>query len=86
MSRLEQIRNQYNLSENEKERYRQKGEDFFSNFDFKNGKMITQLDLSAKEIIGSLKSGFPIEELTQDELNILKNVYGEDWKKELELK
>lgn len=84
MSGLEEIRKNYNLSEEDKERYRQKGEDFFANFDFKEGKMVTQLDLYARNIIASIKSGFPVEELEEDELTILKNVYGEDWKKQLE--
>ncbi len=80
MSRQLYDRFKDSLTPEQLEKYRQQGEDFFSNFDFKDGKMITPLDTSARHILSAVKSGLPVDELDENEVDILKNVYGDNWK------
>ena len=67
------------LSPEDKIKYQKQGDAFFSNFDFKNGQMITPLEHTSNHIIAALKSGLTINDLDEDEKQIMNTVYGDDW-------
>ena len=67
------------LSPEDKEKYDLQGESYFSNFDFSNGQMTTPLELTSNHIVAALKSGLSVDDLDEDEKEIMKAVYGEDW-------
>lgn len=58
---------------------KKKGQDFFSNFDFKNGNMF-KVENRHTEILSALRSGLDVEDLDQEELEIMVKKFGVDWK------
>jgi hypothetical protein len=69
-----------NMSPEELESYKQKGEAFFSNFDFDKGEMTSPLENSARHLLSALRSGLTFEDLDDNEKEILHQVYGKSWK------
>ena len=69
-----------NMSPETIHKYQQIGQHFFSNFDFDTGYMYRkdQLD-KIDQIISALKSGLNPEDLSDDEVEVMKDKFGTNW-------
>lgn len=72
------------LSDEDKEKYKQWGEYFFGNIDIQDNRVLKSLPPPVYEsvayIISGLRSGLKHEDLEEEEINLMTEVYGEDWK------
>ena len=69
------------MSDEMKENYKKQGDSYFENFDFKEGKMDTDMDstkLMARHIISYLQSGGSYDDLEEDEKGLLDKVYSSE--------
>lgn len=72
------------VSEEEREKYRKFGEQFYNSFDVNNGNPINPticMEESLAYVVESLKSGLHPKYLTLDEATLVRAGYGEEWYK-----
>lgn len=70
------------LSEEDKERYRKFGEEFYSSFDVETGQPYTNavdLEEALAYTVESLKAGLHPHYLSQEERTLVQACYGETW-------
>ena len=68
------------MSDEMKASYKAQGEAYFRDFDFKEGKMVPDLErTSARHILASIKSGIRFDDLDEDERQLVVKIYGENW-------
>ena len=71
------------MTPQQKEDYREIGENIYSSIDFEDTKILnTELEPSAESVAyisSALKSGMHIDFLNEEEIAVLKDVYGEEW-------
>lgn len=73
-----------NLSQEDIERFKHLGEQFYNNIDFVTGKsndgnLPNQWNECLAYIDEALKSGLQPTDLEEDEINFIKNMHGDDW-------
>ena len=72
-----------NLSEEDKKKYEKIGESMYNSIDYNSGKILDKnsydMTLVLKYILEGLKSGLSVEDLTENEVAILINAFGENW-------
>ena len=72
-----------NLSEEDKKKYEKIGESMYNSIDYNSGKILDKnsydMTLVLKYILEGLKSGLSVEDLSDDEVAILINAFGENW-------
>lgn len=76
------IKAKESLSKEEREKYEKQGEYMFNNIDFENGGLEGQLNDFIKYIEVGLKSGLSIDDLTEDEIEALIKIKGDNWYKD----
>ena len=78
------------MSPEEVVKYKKMGEELYGNIDFETSEIKNNQPVPANEALhyikSALNSGLLIEDLTEKELEFLKNHYGENWKEKLDLK
>lgn len=72
------------ISDEDKERYRQMGEEMYNTVDFSANEILNNpdnpIEESAAYIHEALKSGMHVDYLTEEECNVMKEAFGESWR------
>lgn len=72
------------LSEQDKEKYREWGENIFGHIDFETSKAIKNMPPPVTDAVAyievALRSGLAVEDLDENEVNLMENVFGTEWK------
>lgn len=78
------------MSSEELKKYKKIGEELYGNINFETSKIENNQPVPANEALAyielALKSGLGVEDLEENELNFLKNYYGDDWEDKLDLR
>lgn len=71
------------MSKEDREMLENFGKEYYGKFNFENPNTDTFVE-SAYKILIAIRSGLPIESLDENEVMLLENVFGSEWKKMLE--
>ena len=77
------------LSDDHKEMYRKWGLHMFGTIDFEDSRVLKALPPPMEEsvgyIIAGLKSGLQMQDMDENEIALMKDVYGDEWYKKFDL-
>ncbi len=77
-----------NLSDEDKKKYEKIGESMYNSIDYNSGVTLDKnsydMTLVIKYILEGLKSGLSVDDLSENEVAILVQAFGEDWQENFE--